>query len=119
MQNELFDLYWINVKFIEEISYCVQAIRQQNYHLMRVQMPKVIQIMTEWLQLLEKEDIKKQLSQLVDRDVIVDTLQQIERALQAEDYIPWRYTKKGESIICTVIIIQYQKPGCSRNGYMM
>ena len=87
MQNELFDLYWINVKFIEEISYCVQAIRQQNYHLMRVQMPKVIQIMTEWLQLLEKEDIKKQLSQLVDRDVIVDTLQQIERALQAEDYI--------------------------------
>lgn len=85
MQNELFDLYWMNVDCIEEIEKCIQAIRQQNYHLVRVQMPVLTRRMEEWLQLLEKDAAKKILAG--DVAEVMHALEQIFCALEVEDYI--------------------------------
>lgn len=87
MQDKLFDLYWINVNCLEEIEKCVQAIRQQNYHLVRVQIPVLTRKMATWLQALEKESEEGLLERDVNTAEVVHALQQIAYALEEEDYI--------------------------------
>lgn len=87
MQKELFELYWMNINCIEEISKCVQAIRQQNYHLTRIQMPIVTRQMTQWVSFLTRADILEVIGEMTSIDTIMDALQQIALALESDDYI--------------------------------